>query len=402
MEVDIKKEGSFFMRNAYEEGKRKYRVRYLSTAKRLSKEEIASMSREDIDAEMAAADRMEEMCEKSSPDKKMLLSNSVDLVIENSHRMIQGVCGIFAILKGQDYERYGIRFQDVPADKDCVSLESLFDESVQVLTSCGISIDYSKIGCIYAGELGGYTFGVNRYERFAIGKKRKNDIIIDSRLFTKDIAPSVRKSVMVHELIHMIKGNHGFGFIRIARSIMNAYPELKLMPGQIVGENGLEAKYIMKWSPAVENLYQCEACGRLSKIDNRVKKLNRKAITLHPELSAQINDQSEAIICPHCYAKKKVFAIARRVRNTYEDALKANDTSILSFSMRLSQEILGDMTYEDLVFELNKCYELKQFLSGLPTLFPRDNAIRNMNNYNIRMLKKEMKKRDEARHCEDE
>lgn len=396
MEMDIKKGDSFFMKNAYEEGKRKYKVRYLSTAKRLSKEEIASMSKKDIEAEEAAIERMESMYENDSPKMKMLLSNSVDLVIEKSHRMICGVCDLFINLKGCDYERYGIRFQDVPESDEYVSLESLFDESVQVLTNCGISIDYSKIGCIYTGELGGYSFGMNSYKIFAIGEKRKKEIIIDSRLFAKDIAPSVRKSVMIHELIHMIKRNHGFGFIRIASRIMDTYPELKLMPGQIVGENELEAKYIMKWSPAVENLYQCEACGRLSKIDNRVKKLNRKAITLHPELSAQINDQSEAIICPHCYAKKKVFAIARRVRNAYEDALKANDTSILSFSMRLSQEILGDMTYEDLVFELNKCYELKQFLSGLPTLSPRDNAIRNMNNYNIRMLKKEMKKRDEA------
>lgn len=402
MKMDIKKGDSFFMKNAYEEGKRKYKVRYLSTAKRLSKEEIASMSKKDIEAEEAAIERMESMYENDSPKMKMLLSNSVDLVIEKSHRMICGVYDLFINLKGCDYERYGIRFQDVPESDEYVSLESLFDESVQVLTNCGISIDYSKIGCIYTGELGGYSFGMNSYKIFAIGEERKKEIIIDSRLFAKDIAPSVRKSVMIHELIHMIKRNHGFGFIRIASRIMDTYPELKLMPGQIVGENELEAKYIMKWSPAVENLYQCEACGRLSKIDNRVKKLNRKAITLHPELSAQINDQSEAIICPHCYAKKKVFAIARRVRNAYEEALKANDTSILSFSMRLSQEILGDMTYEDLVFELNKCYELKQFLSGLPTLSPRDNAIRNMNNYNIRMLKKEMKKRDEARHCEDE
>lgn len=50
---------------------------------------------------------------------------------------------------------------------------------------------------------------------------------------------------------------------------------------------------------------------------------------------------------------------------------------------------------ESPAFRRGECQELKQFLSGL-TLSPRDNAIRNMNNYNIRMLKKEMKKRDET------
>lgn len=121
------------MWNAYKEGKRKYKVRYLSTAKRLSKEEIASMSKKEIKAEMDTADRKRAMCKESSPDNKMLLSNSVDLVLENSYRMIYGVCGFLIDLKGLDYERYGIRFQDVSESDDCISLESLFDESVQIV-----------------------------------------------------------------------------------------------------------------------------------------------------------------------------------------------------------------------------------------------------------------------------
>ena len=137
------------MWNAYKEGKRKYKVRYLSTAKRLSKEEIASMSKKEIKAEMDAADRKRAMCKESSPDNKMLLSNSVDLVLENSYRMIYGVCGFFIDLKGCDYERYGIRFQDVPESDDCISLESLFDESVQIVADSGLSIDYSRIRSVY-------------------------------------------------------------------------------------------------------------------------------------------------------------------------------------------------------------------------------------------------------------
>ena len=133
MEMDIKKEGSFFMRDAYKEEKKKYGVRYLSTAKRLSNEEIASMSKKDIKAEEAAIKRRESMCEDFSPEAKMLTSNSVDLIHENCERMIYGVCGFFIDLKGCDYERYGIRFQDVPESDDCISLESLFDESVQIV-----------------------------------------------------------------------------------------------------------------------------------------------------------------------------------------------------------------------------------------------------------------------------
>ena len=53
------------MRDAYKEEKKKYGVRYLSTAKRLSKEEIASMSKKEIKAEMDAADRKRAMCKES-------------------------------------------------------------------------------------------------------------------------------------------------------------------------------------------------------------------------------------------------------------------------------------------------------------------------------------------------
>ena len=102
MEMDIKKEGSFFMRDAYKEEKKKYGVRYLSTAKRLSNEEIASMSKKDIKAEEAAIKRRESMCEDFSPEAKMLTSNSVDLIHENCERMIYGVCGFFIDLKGRD------------------------------------------------------------------------------------------------------------------------------------------------------------------------------------------------------------------------------------------------------------------------------------------------------------
>lgn len=107
------------------------------------------MSKKDIKAEEAAIKRRESMCEDFSPEAKMLTSNSVDLIHENCERMIYGVCGFFIDLKGRDYERYGIRFQDVSESDDCISLESLFDESVQIVADSGLSIDYSRIRSVY-------------------------------------------------------------------------------------------------------------------------------------------------------------------------------------------------------------------------------------------------------------
>lgn len=229
MEMDIKKEGSFFMRDAYKEEKKKYGVRYLSTAKRLSKEEIASMSKKEIKAEMDAADRKRAMCKESSPDNKMLLSNSVDLVLENSYRMIYGVCGFFIDLKGRDYERYSIRFQDVPEFDDCVSLESLFDECVQIVSDSGLSIDYSRIRSVYCDKTNKNTLGACVSKRFVRKKNKRYDIVIDERLLSRDVSPIVGRSVFVHELLHMLAGNgHGLRYVGLARKVMAAHPEIHI------------------------------------------------------------------------------------------------------------------------------------------------------------------------------
>ena len=227
MEMDIKKEGSFFMRDAYKEEKKKYGVRYLSTAKRLSKEEIASMSKKDIKAEEAAIKRRESMCEDFSPEAKMLTSNSVDLIHENCERMIYGVCGFFIDLTGRDYERYGIRFQAVPEFDDCVSLESLFDDCVQIIADSGISIDYTKIRCVYC-ERFNKLLGACFSKRFVRKKNKRYDIVIDERLLSRDVSPIVRRSVFVHELLHMLAGGHGFRYARPAYKVTTAHPEIRI------------------------------------------------------------------------------------------------------------------------------------------------------------------------------
>ena len=207
------------MWNAYKEGKRKYKIRYLSTAKRLSKEEIASMSKKEIKAEMDAADRKRAMCKESSPDNKMLLSNSVDLVLENSYRMIYGVCGFFIDLKGRDYERYGIRFQDVPE----------FDDCVQIIADSGISIDYTKIRSVYCDKTNKNTLGACVSKRFVRKKNKRYDIVIDERLLSRDVSPIVGRSVFVHELLHMLAGNgHGLRYVGLARKVMAAHPEIHI------------------------------------------------------------------------------------------------------------------------------------------------------------------------------
>lgn len=201
----------------------------------------------------------------------------------------------------------GIRFHEPVHPDDCISIEELFVECLEMMNKAGVSPDISHVSDVYpimSNSQGGFLL---RYGRF----KKRYELAIEERFLARDVDRWLARSVMTHELIHTFTISHGLKFILLMNKLNRFYPDLHVRLSGSLLELTEEQK--MRWLVPGSYVLECPVChsrmvvNRLSIPDIMrtagMKKINRAE---HPL-------QDNEMYCLKCYANDRRIVATKRI-----------------------------------------------------------------------------------------
>lgn len=201
----------------------------------------------------------------------------------------------------------GIRFHEPVHPDDCISIEELFVECVEMMNKAGVSPDISHISDVYpimSNSQGGFLL---RYGRF----RKRHELGIEERLLARDVDRWAARSVMMHELLHTFTIKHNLRFLLRAEKLNKFYPDVHIAASGALVPLTEEQK--MRWLISGSYVLECPVCHEKTIVDRisipgmmRQYGMDKIDAEKHPL-------QDNEIYCLRCYGDEGKVVVAKRI-----------------------------------------------------------------------------------------
>lgn len=204
----------------------------------------------------------------------------------------------------------GIKFHEPVHPDDCISIEELFVECVEMMNEAGVRPDISHISDVYPIMSNSHGGSLLKYGRF----RKRHELAIEERLLARDVDRWAARSVMMHELLHTFTIKHNLRFLLLAEKLNKFYPDVHIATSGAL--EPLTEEQRMRWLVPGSYVIECPVCHEKFIIDrisipgmirmygmDRIDRIDREK---HPL-------QDNEIYCPKCYVEDHRIVVAKRI-----------------------------------------------------------------------------------------